>query len=190
LRNSLNRTVGHFADLDVLDGLPFGLIMLAKTQARHDLARAAAPRRDRPMRNLEKGILAARDIATAPDCAALLRGAEDLIADLGGFSSRDDRGRYRAVAAHSRSQVLVSASADGMPALDSVYLDIADLNGLRRESEEAVQSGFTAKVCVHPTQVSFRPRSSSPTDRPGHVSSAAIAAGDSGEVLAASQMRG
>ena len=80
-------------------------------------------------------------------------GAEDLVADLGGFSSRDDRGTYHAVAAHSRSQVLLSAGAADVPALDSVYLDIADLDGLRRESEDAVQAGFTAKACVHPTKV-------------------------------------
>ena len=32
-------TADHLADLDLLDGLPFGLIMLAKTQSRDDLAR-------------------------------------------------------------------------------------------------------------------------------------------------------
>ena len=38
-------------------------------------------------------------------------------------------------------------------ALDSVYLDIKDLDGLRAETDDAVAVGFDAKVAIHPTQV-------------------------------------
>ena len=38
-------------------------------------------------------------------------------------------------------------------ALDSVYLDIKDLDGLRAEADDAVAVGFDAKVAIHPTQV-------------------------------------
>jgi citrate lyase subunit beta/citryl-CoA lyase len=38
-------------------------------------------------------------------------------------------------------------------ALDSVYLDIKDLDGLGREVDDAVAVGFDAKVAIHPSQV-------------------------------------
>jgi citrate lyase subunit beta/citryl-CoA lyase len=38
-------------------------------------------------------------------------------------------------------------------ALDSVYLDIKDLDGLGKEVDDAVAVGFDAKVAIHPSQV-------------------------------------
>ena len=40
-----------------------------------------------------------------------------------------------------------------MPALDTVYVDFRDNDGLRRECEEARRDGFTAKMAIHPAQV-------------------------------------
>ena len=45
------------------------------------------------------------------------------------------------------------ASAAGVQALDTVYTDIADLAGLRRECEEGVAMGFTGKISIHPSQI-------------------------------------
>ena len=47
-------------------------------------------------------------------------------------------------------------------AVDSVYLDIPDLEGLRAEAEDGAATGFAAKACIHPTQAAvvreaFRP---------------------------------
>jgi citrate lyase subunit beta/citryl-CoA lyase len=89
-------------------------------------------------------------------------GAEDLIAALGGQGSRGPDGRYRDVARHARSTVLIAAQAAGRPAVDSVYLDIADLAGLALEAADAAASGFSYKACVHPSQAevvraAFRP---------------------------------
>ena len=53
-----------------------------------------------------------------------------------------------------RSQSLLAAKAHGKLALDSVYIDIKDLDGLRRETDDAVAVGFDIKVALHPTQVS------------------------------------
>jgi citrate lyase subunit beta/citryl-CoA lyase len=47
----------------------------------------------------------------------------------------------------------VAASAAGVEALDTVYTDIADLDGLRRECEDAVDMGFTGKISIHPSQI-------------------------------------
>jgi citrate lyase subunit beta / citryl-CoA lyase len=40
-----------------------------------------------------------------------------------------------------------------VPALDTVYVDFRDSDGLRRECEEARRDGFTAKMAIHPAQV-------------------------------------
>ncbi len=80
-------------------------------------------------------------------------GAEDLVASLGGTSSRHQDGRYRDVATHARSAVLLAAGAAGKPAVDTVHLDIADLDGLAAEAEDAVAVGFAATACIHPSQV-------------------------------------
>lgn len=37
--------------------------------------------------------------------------------------------------------------------IDTVYTDIADLDGLRRECEDAVDMGFTGKISIHPDQI-------------------------------------
>jgi citrate lyase subunit beta/citryl-CoA lyase len=80
-------------------------------------------------------------------------GAEDLVASLGGASSRYPDGRYRDVARHARSQVLLAAGAHGVAAIDAVHLDLADADGLRSEAEDAAALGFAATACVHPGQV-------------------------------------
>jgi citrate lyase subunit beta/citryl-CoA lyase len=84
---------------------------------------------------------------------ALMWGAEDLFAVLGGTANRHADGTYRDVAKHVRSQTLLAAKAYGRMALDSVYLNIKDLDGLAKEVDDAVAVGFDAKVAIHPSQV-------------------------------------
>ncbi len=99
------------------------------------------------------GIVNAAAIAAEPNVVALMWGAEDLLASLGGTSSRSGDGGYRAVALHARSTVLLAARAFGKEAIDSVYVNIPDLEGLAVESHDAVASGFGSKACIHPSQV-------------------------------------
>ena len=99
------------------------------------------------------GIVAAREIAAHPLVIALMWGAEDLVASLGGTSSRRAEGRYRDVARQARSMVLLAAAAAGVAAIDAVHLDIADLAGLADEADDAAASGFRAVACIHPGQV-------------------------------------
>lgn len=102
-----------------------------------------------------KGISNAREIAAHPQVAAMMWGAEDLVASLGGTSSRKRNGRYRDVARYARSHVLMEAAAHGKSALDAVHIDLDDAEGLRREAEDAAASGFRATACIHPGQVSI-----------------------------------
>ena len=99
------------------------------------------------------GVLAAPAIAQVNNVVALMWGAEDLVASLGGTASRNTDGSYRALALHARSRVLLAAGAAGVAAIDTVHLDIADLVGLALEAEDAVASGFAATACIHPGQV-------------------------------------
>ncbi|GAB7192267.1 citrate (pro-3S)-lyase subunit beta [Kineococcus sp. NUM-3379] len=154
-------TEDHGRDLAALAGTTYTTVMLAKTESAGQL-RALSPRRVVALCETARGVLAAPEIAASGLASALMWGAEDLLASLGGRSSRDRLGRYREVAVHARSTVLLAAGAAGIPAVDAVYLDIPDLRGLEAEAQEAAATGFSAKACIHPSQVevvraAFRP---------------------------------
>ena len=100
------------------------------------------------------GALTVAESVRAENAIGAMWGAEDLVAALGGNASRHAAdGSYRDVARHVRSQTLLAAKSYGRLALDSVYLDIKDLDGLREETLDAVAVGFDVKVSLHPTQV-------------------------------------
>jgi citrate lyase subunit beta / citryl-CoA lyase len=40
-----------------------------------------------------------------------------------------------------------------VPAIDTVYIDFRDNEGLRRECAEACRDGFLGKMAIHPAQV-------------------------------------
>jgi len=143
-------------DLDAVLECGYRTVMLPKTGSREDVdALAARAHRLRVIALCESaaGIASAGRIAQAPNVVALMWGAEDLVASLGGTSSRFPDGRYRAVAQHARSAVLIAAGSAGKAAIDTVHLDISDRTGLAAEAEDAVASGFTATACIHPSQV-------------------------------------
>jgi citrate lyase subunit beta/citryl-CoA lyase len=90
---------------------------------------------------------------SSPRLAALTWGAEDLSADLGAETNRDENGRFLDPYRLARSLCLAGAAAAGVPAIDTVYVDFRNDAGLRRECEEARRDGFTAKMAIHPAQV-------------------------------------
>ena len=139
-------------DLHCLKHTPYRHVMLAKAEDPGQL-RALEGYSVIALCETAAGILNAAAIAAEPNVVGLMWGAEDLLASLGGTSSRNDDGGYRAVALHARSTVLLAAGAFGKEAIDSVYVNIPDLDGLAAESRDAVASGFGAKACIHPGQV-------------------------------------
>lgn len=148
-------TPQYRADLAALAQTEYRAVMLAKTETRaqlDSLAGAAGEIQVVALCETPRGVLNAADIAAAPSVAAVMWGAEDLIAAIGGRSSRRADGRYRDVALHARSAVLLAAAAHGKPAVDSVYLDIPDTAGLAAEAQDAAASGFGYKACIHPSQ--------------------------------------
>ncbi|MGO4104480.1 CoA ester lyase [Leifsonia sp. YAF41] len=145
-------TPDHELDLLALQSTGYRTIMVPKAES---AAALAAQRGFQIIALCESaaGVIAAAEIAAVDTVVALMWGAEDLIASLGGTSSRRPDGSYRDVARHARSQVLLAAGAHGKVAIDTVHLDIADLAGVAREAEDAAASGFGATACIHPSQV-------------------------------------
>ena len=104
------------------------------------------------------GATRVNEIAAVSNCIGLMWGAEDLVAGLGGKSSRfgdgeENPGTYRDVARWVRSVTRLAAAASGKFAVDSVHLDIDDVDGLVAEIRDAVALGYAATACIHPSQV-------------------------------------
>ncbi|MDZ7727224.1 MAG: CoA ester lyase [Dehalococcoidia bacterium] len=98
----------------------------------------------------------ARTCATFTQCprvTALSWGAEDLSADLGARRNRDDDGNYLDVFRYCRIQTLLCAAAGEVQPVDTVFVDINDTEGLRREARDAAWMGYTGKITIHPSQV-------------------------------------
>ena len=140
------------ADLEALRQTEYRTVMVAK---------ATAPRDFEGLDGFDLvalcetagGVVNAPAIAAHQAVVALMWGAEDLMASLGGTSSRLPDGRYRQVARHARSAVLLAAGAYGKAAIDAIHVDIDDFDGLRAEASDAAASGFAATACIHPGQV-------------------------------------
>lgn len=149
-------------DLEVLAKTPYRTVMLAKAENAEQL-KSLEGYQVIALCETAAGIVNASAIASEPNVVGMMWGAEDLLASLGGLSSRNNDGGYRAVALHARSAVLLAAKAAGKEAIDSVYVNIPDLEGLLAEAEDAVSSGFGAKACIHPNQVAVVREAYAPT---------------------------
>ncbi|MEP9374166.1 CoA ester lyase [Mesorhizobium sp. KR1-2] len=100
------------------------------------------------------GVLAAASYAGAsPRLAGLTWGAEDLSAAIGARATRDERGVYTDVFRLARTMTLLAAAAAEVAAIDTVFPNFRDMEGFRRECEEAERDGFTGKMAIHPAQV-------------------------------------
>jgi citrate lyase subunit beta/citryl-CoA lyase len=80
-------------------------------------------------------------------------GGEDLAADLGAEANRDGHGAYTAPYQIARSLTLFAAAAAEVDAIDSVFTNFRDLDGLSAECRDARRDGFSAKMAIHPAQV-------------------------------------
>lgn len=92
------------------------------------------------------GVEQVLEIAKHPAVADVSLGEADLASDLGS--------RHQAVLDHARISLLYAARAAGKPPpMMSVYPDIADLDGLRADTERARAMGFVGRTAIHPSQV-------------------------------------
>lgn len=94
------------------------------------------------------GVLSARGIAAAGPTDAVVFGAEDLAADIG--ATRTTAGTE---ILYAREHVVLAASAAEIDAIDTVYPDFSDTDGLREDTEFALTLGYDGKLAIHPAQV-------------------------------------
>ncbi len=80
-------------------------------------------------------------------------GAEDLAAELGAETNRDPEGRYTSPYVYARALCLMVAATAQVAAIETIYMDYRDPQGLRRDSEAARRDGFTGRLAIHPAQV-------------------------------------
>ncbi len=80
--------------------------------------------------------------------AGLIFGAEDWCLDMG--IARTGCGEELAIA---RWNIAICAHARGLIAIDTVYTDFEDEEGLRRDAETAKRMGFSGKLAIHPKQI-------------------------------------
>lgn len=158
----------HFAaDCDAVNRTRYRTVMLAKAESPADVQQVVSRIEGCSVIGLCEtavGVLNAAEIARERGIVALMWGAEDLVASLGGTSSRNAAGGYRAVAVHARSQVLLAAGAAGIGSVDAVYVAISDPAGLAAEAGDAAASGFTAKACINPSQADVVRKAYAPSD--------------------------
>ena len=93
--------------------------------------------------------------SSSPRLSGITWGAEDLSAELGAETNRDAAGHFTSPYLLARSLSLAAASAARVQAIDTVYADFRNMEGLRQEAEDARRDGFTAKMAIHPAQVAI-----------------------------------
>ncbi len=105
------------------------------------------------------GIEKAYEIATASgEIAALTIGLEDYTADLGVVKTPGG-----AESLFARQRMVNAAHAAGVQAIDSVFGDVGDMDGLRAWALNSRAMGFEGMGCVHPTQIAVIHQAFAPT---------------------------
>lgn len=79
-------------------------------------------------------------------------GAEDLPAAIGASTSREPDGRYTSPYVLARNLTLFAAHAANVPAIETVYPDIKDKDGLARYAQTGRRDGFSGMMAIHPAQ--------------------------------------
>lgn len=144
------------ADLAVLDnylsaleasaGLPVGAIRVLP------IATETAP-----------SVFALGGYAGAPRLAAMTWGAEDMATAVGATGNRLADGSFTDLCRLVRSLSLAGAAAAGVSALETVYADFRDLEGLEAYALQGRREGFSGMLAIHPAQVEPINRAFTPT---------------------------
>jgi citrate lyase subunit beta / citryl-CoA lyase len=104
------------------------------------------------------GLQLAHTIAAAAPCInGIMLGAEDLAAEMNLTRTREG-----AEIEFARRIVSLAAYAAGVQPIDTPFLDLRDLQGLKDDTARAKTCGFTAKACITPRHAAlikeiFRP---------------------------------
>ena len=85
--------------------------------------------------------------------AGLSWGAEDLSAAIGSSSNRDEEGNWLPIYELARSLCLLAAAAAEVSAIDTVFTDFKDNDGLQQYAAKARRDGFSGMLAIHPAQI-------------------------------------
>jgi len=115
------------------------------------------------------GVMNVREIALADERVdALVFGAEDLAGDMGAVRTSAGWEVF-----YARGAVVTAAKAYRVQAIDMVFFDLHDLDGLARECLQGRQMAYDGKMAIHPRQVEIIQRAFAPTpeeiERAQHV---------------------
>ncbi len=106
------------------------------------------------------GVVNLKEICQAsPRLQALIFGAEDLAGDIGAIRTREGWEIF-----YARSAVVTHAAAFGLQALDMVYMDLKNLDGLAEECRAAAQMAYSGKQAIHPNQIQPIQNAFTPSD--------------------------
>jgi len=94
----------------------------------------------------------------APSVAALTIGLEDYSADLGVAKTSEGRESL-----YARMRLVNAAKAAGVQAIDSVFSDVGDIEGLRQWGQKSRAIGFEGMGCIHPAQIPIVHEAFTPT---------------------------
>jgi citrate lyase subunit beta/citryl-CoA lyase len=120
--------------------------MIAELKVRYQINR---PIWIMPILESGQGIENAAAIASVSEnVAALTIGLEDYTADLGVVKTPEGRESL-----YARTRLVNAARAAGVQAIDSVFGDVGDMEGLKRWGENARALGFEGMGCIHPAQI-------------------------------------
>ena len=105
------------------------------------------------------GVINAYSIATASkyNCALAI-GLEDYTADIGTQRTNEGNESF-----YARATLVNAAKAAGIQAIDTVFSDVNDMEGLRDSVIEAKGLGFEGKGCIHPRQIQVVHNAFAPT---------------------------
>jgi citrate lyase subunit beta/citryl-CoA lyase len=103
-------------------------------------------------------------VDTVPRLAGLSWGAEDLSTAVGASTNRNTKGEWLPPYEMARSLCLFAAAAAEVAAIDTVYTDFRDEEGLLRYATDARRDGFGGMLAIHPAQVEVINQAFLPTD--------------------------
>ncbi|MBD3386817.1 citrate lyase ACP [candidate division KSB1 bacterium] len=102
-----------------------------------------------PLIETAKGILHAEEIAAASaNTIALCFGAEDFTASIGVERTKEEKESLFA-----KSMIILAAKAANIQALDTVFSDVEDMDGLFKSTCNSVALGFDGRGIIHPGQI-------------------------------------
>jgi citrate lyase subunit beta/citryl-CoA lyase len=143
-----NRTTGLMFT-KVRDELDIVYLDKMLAQYEHDLGFENGKFKMLPLIEVASAVIRSYQIAVASErVVGLAFGAEDYLTDLDGLHKE-----HGASLLVPRSLIVMAARAARIDALDTPYLDVRNIQGYRREVEQARELGFSGQLVLHPKQI-------------------------------------